>query len=138
MMARTDPIGKYNFIVNLNGGGRDPGKPLGGFSEVSGLHIEGDVSEHRDGIDTERHVGKIPGLNKTGDVTLKRGVIANASDLQAWITETRAAGHLAQRDVTITQSDRGEQPDTVVEAAQRSAGEIHRSDAERERHRHRD
>jgi len=35
MADRTAPYPSYNYIVDI--GGRDPQKPLGGFSDVSGL-----------------------------------------------------------------------------------------------------
>jgi phage tail-like protein len=108
MASRTAPYPSYNYIVNLNGP-RDPGKLLGGFSDVSGLSTEIHISEYRDGNEAEPHVRKIPGSHKVGDVTLKRGVV-DSSDLWAWITETEKTGILAQRDVIITLRDEASSP----------------------------
>jgi phage tail-like protein len=107
-MARTAPYPSYNYLVNLNGP-RDPGKLLGGFSDVSGLTTETHISEYRDGNEAEAHVRKVPGSHKVGDVTLKRGVV-DSSDLWAWITQTQTTGILAQRDIIITLLDEAGNP----------------------------
>jgi phage tail-like protein len=107
-MSRTVPFGAYNFLVNLNGP-RAPEEPLGGFSDVSGLMTELTVSEYRNGNDAENHVRKIPGPYKSGDVTLKRGVV-NSEDLWAWVDQARRQGVAAQRQVTVTLNDEAGRP----------------------------
>jgi phage tail-like protein len=102
MADRTPPYPAYNYLVNI--GGRDPEKPLGGFSDVSGLSSEIHMSEYREGNKLSSVVDKLPGSGKQGDVTLKRGVV-NSQDLWTWITDTRTKGLLAKRDVTITLRD---------------------------------
>jgi phage tail-like protein len=102
MADRTQPYGAFNFQVNF--GGQDPGSPIGGFSEVTGLSTEVTIAEYRVGNSKINHVQKIPGLHKVGDVTLKRGVISS-KDLWEWIQQTRVQGPLAKRDVTITMLD---------------------------------
>lgn len=104
MPDRIAPYPAYNYLVNLNTPGLDPQKPLGGFSDVSGLSTEIHVSEYRDGNKTDAFVSKIPGSNKTNDVTLKRGIV-NSKDLWDWIADTRKNGVTAKRDVTITLRD---------------------------------
>ncbi len=64
------------------------------------------VAEYRNGNDKENHVRKVPGLHKTGDVTLKRGIV-NSSDLWRWIQEVRVKGPAAKREVVITLCDEG-------------------------------
>jgi phage tail-like protein len=108
MATRTAPYPSYNYIVNLNGP-RDPNQLLGGFSDVSGLNTEVHISEYRDGNEATPHVRKMPGSNKVGDVTLKRGVV-DSSDLWAWISDTETTGVLAQRDVVITLRDEAGNP----------------------------
>jgi phage tail-like protein len=98
-MDRTSPYSAFNFLVTL--GDRAADEPLGGFSDVSGLSTEFTVSEYRYGNDPEEHVRKVPGVNKTGDVTLKRGVV-NSIDLWNWIEQIRDVGPDGQRDVVIT------------------------------------
>ncbi len=108
-MPRTAPLPAYNYLVDLGQGSRDPAKPLGGFSDVSGLETDIHISEYRDGNDVEPHVRKIPGSHKVGDVTLKRGVV-DSSDLWQWISDARVLGVDAQRDVVITLLDEAGSP----------------------------
>lgn len=103
MPDRTTPYGAFNFLVNLNGPiGED--QPLGGFSDVSGLTSELTIAEYRNGNDRENHVRKIPGIHKTGDVTLKRGLVSSA-DLWSWITQAQTQSVAAKRTVVITLRD---------------------------------
>jgi phage tail-like protein len=108
-MARTFPYGTFNYLVNLNSPGVNPQSPSGGFSEVSGLNTEVVVAEYRNGNDPENHVRKIVGMNKSGDVTCKRGVV-NSKDLWEWINQTRKNGSNARRQVVITLMDEAANP----------------------------
>lgn len=103
-MARQVPYGAFNFVVNFAGS-----EVFGGFSDVSGLGTEMTVAEYRYGNDRENHVRKVPGVYKSGDVTLKRGVIDSGS-LWQWIREVRTTGVGAQRDVSITLLDEARNP----------------------------
>lgn len=104
MADRTSPYGNYNFVVDLKSPGVDATKAIGGFSDVSGLGTEFTVSEYRNGNDPEMHVRKVPGLHKTNDVTLKRGVVSS-KDLWKWIEDTRTQSVNQQRNVVITMND---------------------------------
>jgi phage tail-like protein len=108
MPNRTVPYPAYNYLVDLKGP-RDPNKPLGGFSDVSGLKTELHISEYRDGNDLANYVHKFSGMHTTADVTLKRGVV-DTSDLWDWISDARTNGASAQRDVTITLRDEANNP----------------------------
>jgi phage tail-like protein len=94
MIQRDTPYGAFNYLVDLGDG------VAGGFSDVSGLVTEMTVAEYRNGNEAENHVRKIPGIHKTGDVTLKRGLIGS-NDLYAWMKATRTEGYKAKRTVTI-------------------------------------
>lgn len=107
MPDRTAPYPSYNFLVNI--GGRTPDKPLGGFSDVTGLKTELHISEYRDGNEKDPHVHKFPGVHTVGDVTLKRGVV-DSSDFWTWITAARTTGVKAQRDVLVTLRDESSNP----------------------------
>jgi phage tail-like protein len=108
MPNRIAPYPAYNYIVDLKGG-RDPEKPLGGFSDVTGLKTEIHISEYRDGNDKVTHVHKYGGMYTVGEVTLKRGLV-DSTDLWQWITQARTTGVDAQRDVTITLRDEANNP----------------------------
>jgi len=95
MATRNNPYGAFNFMVKLG--------DAGGFSDVSGLGNEVKYSEYRNGNDAENHVRKVPNVNSTDDVTLKRGVIGDLR-LFSWLKATRE-GTPDPRTVTITMLD---------------------------------
>jgi phage tail-like protein len=101
-MPRDTPYSAYNFIVEFDG--NDPAtSALGGFSDVSGLSTEVTLMEYRQGNDKENRVRKIPGLHKSGDVTLKRGIMGQTNFWQ-WVQITRT-DPTHRRGVTITLQD---------------------------------
>src|SRR5437763_13036498 len=102
MATRNNPYGAFNFMVKLGDVGGEE-QISGGFSDVSGLGNEIKFSEYRNGNDAENHVRKIPNINSTDDVTLKRGVIGDLR-LFAWLKSTRE-GDLDPRTITITMLD---------------------------------
>jgi phage tail-like protein len=104
MAIRETPYGAFNFLVNL-GGPYDIEKPLGGFSDVSGLGSEITIAEYRNGNEKENHVRKVPGTHKVSDVTLKRGIVSS-EDLWDWVSKVQQTGYYEnQRTVTITLRD---------------------------------
>ncbi len=110
-IQRETPYSSFNFQVELEPG---QGQELtAGFSEVSGLNTEITVAEYRNGNDRVNHVRKIPGIFKSSDVTLKRGVIG-VQNLYDWIEATRQ-GRLreAKRNVVIKLLNE-ERSETVV------------------------
>lgn len=107
MAVRDNPYGAFNFMVRLgNTGGED--QIAGGFADVSGLGNEVKFSEYRNGNDMENHVRKIPNINSTDDVTLKRGVIGDLR-LFSWLKSTRE-GDFEPQTVTITLLDERRSP----------------------------
>lgn len=107
MTTRETPYGAYNFFVELKDD-VDANSALGGFSDVSGLSTEVTMMEYRQGNDKENRVRKIPGLHKSGDVTLKRGMMG-LTNFWKWVKETRTSPNKA-RTVTITLNDEGGDP----------------------------
>jgi len=103
MSERETPYGAFNFFVNF-GSRNAPDSILGGFSDVSGLGFEINVSEYRNGNEKLNHVRKVPNTHKIPDVTLKRGLI-NSSDFWEWISDVQRNGPTAKRDVSITLKD---------------------------------
>jgi phage tail-like protein len=80
---RERPYSQFNFLVDI-GAGTDDVKA--GFQEVSGLGMEINVAEYRNGNEKLNAPRKITGTFKVPDVTLKRGVIG-AEDLYEWLTQ---------------------------------------------------
>lgn len=72
------------------------------FSEVSGFDISTDAIDYREG-DEPMHVRKLPGLNKFGNVTLKRG-ITDSMDLYNWYKDV-VAGKIKRQTVAIVVLD---------------------------------
>lgn len=95
---RDRPYAQFNFLVDLGDGNTEG--PEAGFAEVSGLSMEVDVIEYRNGNSRENHVMKIPGLARVGNVTLRRGVIGSLA-LWRWIDQLRNGDAGALRNVTI-------------------------------------
>jgi phage tail-like protein len=71
------PLPKFYFSVCL-GGVEVP------FQEVSGLDIENEASEYRAGNSKPFSVIQMPGLQRTGTVTLKKGVFTNDNAFWDW------------------------------------------------------
>lgn len=97
---RERPYSQFNFIVDLGLEGHDPETTLGGFQEVSGLGMEINVAEYRNGNERDNAPRKITGLYKVPDVTLKRGVVGML-ELYGWLDEVRSGSQNQLRTVTI-------------------------------------
>lgn len=107
MATRDNPYGAFNFLVSIGGlGGED--QVVGGFCEVTGLDSAIVYAEYRNGNDQQNHLRKIPTLNKTGDVTLKRGLIGDLR-LFSWLNAVRDGAYDPQT-VTITLLDEARVP----------------------------
>jgi phage tail-like protein len=97
-VLRERPYVQFNFLVDLGDGTTDG--PQAGFQEVSGIGMEVTVAEYRNGNEKENSVRKITGLNKSTDVTMKRGVIGSLN-LYQWLNQIRNGDQSALRTVVI-------------------------------------
>jgi phage tail-like protein len=75
--GRVDPLRVYNFRVELDN------TSVASFREASGLPLNTDAVDYREGTDTWLSVRKLPGLRKFVNITLKRGFTTN-HDLWQW------------------------------------------------------
>jgi phage tail-like protein len=98
-VERERPYVQFNFLVDL-GDGNPADHFRAGFQECSTIGMEVTVAEYRNGNERENSVRKITGLNKSTDVTLKRGVIG-ALNLYRWLDEIRSGNQAAYRTVVI-------------------------------------
>src|SRR5206468_1319289 len=107
---RENPYHAFNFIVSLGGSQGDGGEGtiIGGFSDVSGLGVDINYSEYRNGNEKVNTVRKVPNTHKMDDVTLKRGLIGS-DDLFQWMKGVRD-GVADPRSVTITLLDEVRNP----------------------------
>ena len=78
---RNDPYKNFNFLIEIDG------IALAGFSECTGLRVEVEVIEYREGGDASS-VRKLPGQSKVSDITLKRGITAS-KELSDWLDSVR-------------------------------------------------
>ena len=97
-VLRERPYVQFNFLVDLGTGNSDGFDA--GFQEVSGIGMEVTVAEYRNGNERENSVRKITGLNKSTDVTMKRGVIGSLN-LYQWLDQIRNGDQKAMRTVTV-------------------------------------
>jgi len=98
-VLRERPYVQFNFLVDLGDGNTDG--PQAGFQEVSGIGMEVTVAEYRTGNHKENSVMKITGMNKSTDVTMKRGVIGSLN-LYKWLDQIRNGDQNALRTLTVT------------------------------------
>ena len=98
-VLRDRPYVQFNFLVDLGDGSGTDGVQAG-FQECSNIGMEVTVAEYRNGNEKENSVRKITGLNKSTDVTLKRGVIGSLN-LYNWLNDIRNGNQNALRGVTI-------------------------------------
>lgn len=107
---RPIPYSAFNFLVSI--GGIDEADYTGGFSEVSGLNAEVTIAEYRAGNAKVNYVSKVPGVNKSGDVTLKRGVIGS-DNIFKWLNLARSGDLKAKKDsvtIKLLNEQRDEKP----------------------------
>jgi phage tail-like protein len=71
------------------------------FSEVTGLNIEVQPIEYRDGNNPDYSPTKMPGMKKYGNLTLKRGVFASDNEYYLWVQEI-ALNKVKRRDIIIS------------------------------------
>ena len=88
------PLSKFHFQVEWGG-------TQIGFTEVSGLDVETEVIEYRHGASREYHGVKMPGRQKYGNFTMKRGTFAGDNEFYDW-WNTVALNTIDRRDLTIS------------------------------------
>jgi len=102
---KNHPLPNFNFQVEW-------GATRIGFQEVTGLDFETEVIEYREGSSIEASPLKLPGLNKYGDITLKRGIVSSDNEIYEWFSDNKM-GSTQPRDVTIRLLDEERQPVVV-------------------------
>ena len=78
------PTPKFYFAVNF---GLLPGTV--NFQEISGLDVESQIIEYRSGKTKEFSTIKMPGIQKFGNITLKRGVFVNDNVFFDWYNKIK-------------------------------------------------
>ena len=96
------PLPKFHFQVEW-GGVRI------GFTEVSGLNVETQMIEYREGSSLEYHKVKMPGMQKFDNITLKRGMMKSDNEFYKW-WNTVALNTIERRDLTISLLNESHEP----------------------------
>ena len=96
------PLPKFHFQVNW-GGARI------GFTEVSGLDVETEMIEYREGSNPEYTKQKMPGMQKYSNITLKRGTFHSDNQFYEW-WNTVALNTIDRRDLVIQLLNEEHQP----------------------------
>ncbi len=89
------PLTSFHFTVSWGGDNI-------GFSEVSGLSVENQPIEYRDGLMSAKTLPlKRPGLRKAGNISLKRGIVTANNDLYSWFNNF-GEPNVTRRTLVIT------------------------------------
>ena len=93
------PAPKFRFLVKWDGHVME-------FQEVSGLSTETDPIQYRAGNSPTFPTIRMPGLRKSGNVTLKKGTVKDSAALFDWLQQVKM--NAAKRTlVTISLLDEG-------------------------------
>jgi len=76
------PLPKFYFQVKL-------GDKEVSFQEVSGLDVEAQIIEYRHGNSKEFSTIKMPGIKKSGNVTLKKGIFVKDNGFWDWFNKIK-------------------------------------------------
>jgi phage tail-like protein len=88
------PLPKFHFVVEWGG-------TRVGFTEVTGLDMQVEVIEYREGNSKEYSKTKMPGMQKFSNITLKRGNMTADKEFYAWIN-TVSLNQIERRDLSIS------------------------------------
>jgi phage tail-like protein len=99
------PLPKFYFQVKIG----DKQIP---FQEVSGLDIEAQIIEYRHGNSPDFSTIKMPGIKKTGNVTLKKGVFVKDNGFWDWFNKIKM-NTIERQTVVISLLDEGGNPTMV-------------------------
>ena len=91
-----NPFAAFRFLVEITG------LVVGGFNEVSGLQVETETEEYREG-GVNGYIHKLPKVTKSPLLVLKRG-LTDADNLWGWHQEV-AAGIIKRKSVCVIMLD---------------------------------
>ena len=96
------PLVSFHFSVQWGGSKI-------GFSEVSGLSIEHELIEYREGSSPEYTTIKMPGLKKFSNIILKRGSCKGDNEFFSW-TNSITSSKVERRDIIISLLNEDQSP----------------------------
>ena len=96
------PLPKFHFTVEWGG-------TRLGFTEVSGVDVETEMIEYREGVSPVFSKVKMPGMRKYGNITLKRGTFKADNQFFEW-WNTVQLNTIERRDITISLLNEAHEP----------------------------
>jgi len=99
------PLPKFRFVVHWD-------ETEMSFEEVSGLDVEAQPIEFRNGENPAFSVVKMPGMKKVGNVTMKKGVFKSDRKFLEWFNEIKM-NTIQRKPITISLVDEGGAPTMV-------------------------
>ena len=99
------PVSKFHYQVEWGGSKI-------GFTEVTGLEVSTEVIEYRDGASREYHKIKMPGMQKFGNITMKRGTFIGDNEFYNW-WNTVALNTIDRRNLIISLLNEKHEPVVV-------------------------
>ncbi len=98
------PLTNFHFSVEWGGA-------KVGFIEASGLSLEHEVIEYREGNNKNYAATKVPGLRKYSNIVLKRGLYKGDNEFFEWWNSVNYKD--VKRTVTIKQLDESHKPNVI-------------------------
>lgn len=93
-MAVNYPVSAFHYQI-------ESGMTRIGFTEVTGLNIELQTIDYREGSSLDYQVSKMPGIPQYSNITLKRGVFRSDNEFFQWLNTVKM-NNIERRDITIS------------------------------------
>jgi len=93
-MAVNYPVSAFHYQV-------ESGMTRIGFTEVTGLNVELQTIDYREGNSLDYQVSKMPGIPQYSNITLKRGVFRSDNEFFQWLNTVKM-NNIERRDITIS------------------------------------
>lgn len=93
-MAVNYPVSAFHYQV-------ESGMTRIGFTEVTGLNVELQTIDYREGSSLDYQVSKMPGIPQYSNITLKRGVFRSDNEFFQWLNTVKM-NNIERRDITIS------------------------------------
>lgn len=118
-VQRDDPYGAYNFLVEVIGIAPNGHDVTASFTEVTGLTVDIQPIEYRDGNAKKPHVTKQQGLAKMSNLVLKRGITGHP-EFWNWV-KLSMNGRTERAEGAITLLDENRSAAARVESGSRAS-----------------
>ena len=101
---RVDPFTGYNFHVEI----ANTSDAVAAFREVSGMTVNTDVIEYREGNSKDLHPKKLMGLRKSSNLVFKKGITVN-KELWLWYRQIVNGVHDRRNGSVVLHDELGQE-----------------------------